>query len=233
MNRATLMQKWKETPKSRHWLGVLILVLVVAIGIQGVFIHRLSIAMEKERYTNSKPGLKGNNPDPFGFSDPWSSDPWKGSYQNPFEQMNKMREEMDRFFNSGTFPKLDSDSLFGHGLFSSPMDGIGDRSISGFSVQIEDDAVVVTGKVPGADQSNIDVTLENNQLRITARTEGSENQNKESDDFGNMTRRSQFSSRFEKRITLPDDVEASGMKTEFKDGVLTVRIPRMSSTGIF
>ena len=231
---ARWMKKWRETPRSRRWLGVLILMLIMAVGVQGFFIHRLSTAMENGRPIDPGSGPQKGRSNPFGFSDPWGQDlwgqdPWGGWSGDPFEQMKKMREKMDRLFNSGPFSGFNNDPFSGTGLFSSPMDGFGFSSISGFEVRTEDDEVVVTGKIPGADQSSIDVSIQDRQLRIAARTEGSERQTRQDDGLGDMMRQRQFSSRFEKRVTLPEDVDPTGMKTEFEDGVLTVRSPRKST----
>ncbi|MBF0371353.1 MAG: Hsp20/alpha crystallin family protein [Magnetococcales bacterium] len=210
----------------------MILALVVVIGVQGIFIHRLSTAMEKETPVDSGPTLNSNRSDPLGFSDPWGKEFWEEFNQAPFERMNTMREEMNRMFNGGPFSGFNNDPFFGQGLFSSPMDGFGFSSISGFEIRMEDDEVVVTGKLPGGDKSNVEVTVEDHQLHIAARTDGKKSRTSQHDDLGNMARRSQFSSRFEKRISLPEDMDPAGMRTEFEDGILTVRIPRKSNSGL-
>ena len=212
------MQKWRKVSKPRAWLGGLIVVLLLAVGVQGYFIYELSDEMKTLKSADSSPQAGKLLSKPLTKPDPWNIPMLGGTAHDPFEQMQKMREEMDRLFDNEPFSSS--------GFFSSPLKGFGFSSSTGFEVQATEDEVVVTGKIPGADKANINVTIENDELLISSRSEREDKQDDFNNGIGNSSRHSFFSSRFEKRITLPKGVNATGIKTEFDDDEITIRIPR-------
>ncbi|MBF0420995.1 MAG: Hsp20/alpha crystallin family protein [Magnetococcales bacterium] len=220
-------EKWREMPQSRRWLGALILAMFVTVGVLGI---SQSVATEKKSAVDPVPKMHNDRSDPFNFSDFMDREYWDAFNHDPFERMKTMREKMDRLFNGDPFSGFNNDPFFRQGLITSSSDGFGYRSISEFKVRMEDAEVVVTGTLLGGDKSNVEVTVEDRQLRIAARIDGQEQETRKKEDLGSMTRRSQFSSRFEKWISLPDNVTPAGMKTELHDGLLTVRIPRMTGS---
>ncbi|MBF0587744.1 MAG: Hsp20/alpha crystallin family protein [Magnetococcales bacterium] len=103
----------------------------------------------------------------------------------------------------------------------------GVSSISGFEVQVEPDQVVISGKVPNTVLSDLQVNVQDGQLVIDYEGHQRDDMSHNRDKFGGyVVRQRSFSSRFNKAITLPDDIDPTNMKTEIEDGVLTVQIPR-------
>lgn len=88
------------------------------------------------------------------------------------------------------------------------------------------DDYVVKAAIPGAKEGDIKVNLDGRLLSISSEAQSTEKQTAQN---GAVTSEETYSSAFEQAFTLPGPVNASGMKSDFKDGVLTVTIPKATS----
>jgi HSP20 family protein len=133
---------------------------------------------------------------------------------DPFKELRSMREQMDEMFDDA-FHRFSGSPNFGSLFEDIP-----------FSPEIdlkeEDEQFVVTVDVPGAEESNIQVNLEGQTLRISGeRTETTEKKDKEE------TFTERWQGRFERTLALPKTVDLDAFpKTEYENGVLTVTIPK-------
>jgi HSP20 family protein len=85
----------------------------------------------------------------------------------------------------------------------------------------KDNHLVYRVALPGIDQKDIDLSVENNVLKIKAeRKQPSEV--KENDWYAKSFRYG----RFEQSWTLPKEVNPDEVSAEFKNGVLEIRVPR-------
>jgi Hsp20/alpha crystallin family. len=82
----------------------------------------------------------------------------------------------------------------------------------------------VTVNAPGADESSIDVKLEDQVLRISIKTEHA--QDETDDKNGKYQYRERFVGQFQRALTLPGPANAAKMTTEYHNGVLTITIPK-------
>ena len=97
------------------------------------------------------------------------------------------------------------------------------RAPSAFAPRIDleetDDAYLVKAELPGVEEKDFDVTLEENTLVLSGekRTENSED------------RRylESISGRFERRIALPVEVDAEKVKAPSRNGVVTITLPKL------
>jgi len=88
----------------------------------------------------------------------------------------------------------------------------------------KDNYLVYRVALPGIDQKDIDLSVENNVLKV--KTERKQpNEVKEKDWYA----RSFLYGRFEQSWTLPKAVNPDEMSAEFKNGVLEIRIPRVKA----
>lgn len=87
-------------------------------------------------------------------------------------------------------------------------------------VQDADDAFLVEADMPGVRQEDVTVDLQRNELRITGQYGGEEEAE------GKRTRRS---GRFDYRVTLPAEVDAEQCSAELDNGVLRLRMPKISA----
>ena len=79
----------------------------------------------------------------------------------------------------------------------------------------------VRAELPGVSENDVNVSVSDNVL--TVKGEKRQEMEKEGKDYHRMERR--YGS-FQRSFTLPRHVETSDIKAEFKDGVLTLEIPK-------
>ena len=92
------------------------------------------------------------------------------------------------------------------------------------SVDIEeaDDKYVIKADLPGVDKKDIDVKLENGVLSIR----GEKQTEKETGKGTKRHRTERFHGTFARSFTLPDAVKAEKVDASYKDGVLSLTIPK-------
>lgn len=118
-----------------------------------------------------------------------------------------LRREMDRLFDD---------------FFRSPMPGFGlGRSMAWPRLEMSerDDEVRITAELPGMNEKDVELLVEDGMLTIR----GERRDESDDEDRGYSER---FYGRFERRIALPSGIEEDGCKADFRDGVLTVTLPR-------
>jgi HSP20 family protein len=81
--------------------------------------------------------------------------------------------------------------------------------------------VVIKAELPDVKKDDIGVTVENNVLTLTG--ERKQEESTKRDQFQRVERR--FGS-FSRSFTLPNSVDAGKIAASYKDGVLTIRLPR-------
>lgn len=95
-------------------------------------------------------------------------------------------------------------------------------STRGFAVPIDfsedDEGYTVRADLPGVDKADIDVSLKDRVLTI----KGEKKKSSEEGDKKRYFRRETWAGSFERSITLPESADASSVKADLKDGVLTL-----------
>ena len=86
------------------------------------------------------------------------------------------------------------------------------------------DALVVKAEIPGVEQKDISVSLQNGVLTITGEKR---HENEEKDEHYHRVERAYGS--FARSLTLPIGVEAEKVNATFKDGLLTVTLPKTAA----
>jgi HSP20 family protein len=123
----------------------------------------------------------------------------------PWTGMTALKKEMDRLFDrfwEGDFPRF--------GEWSPQLD-----------VTDTKEALVVKAEVPGIDPKEIDLTLQGDVLTIKGEKKGEKD---EKDERHYRAERSYGA--FARAIRLPVPVEAGKVSATFKNGVLTVNLPK-------
>jgi HSP20 family protein len=82
----------------------------------------------------------------------------------------------------------------------------------------QDDKIRVVAELPGVDEKDVELTIEDGVLSLSGEKRS------ERQDEGGYSERSY--GRFERRIALPSNIDEDKCKAEFRNGVLTVTIPR-------
>ncbi len=89
------------------------------------------------------------------------------------------------------------------------------------NVREEDNQVTVSAELPGMKEDDIDVTVRRDVVRIAG--EKKEEAETKEEDFYRME--SSYG-RFDRQIELPAEVDEDQAKAEFKNGVLTITMPK-------
>ncbi len=123
--------------------------------------------------------------------------------------LNSVKRDMDTFFDD--FFDLEPVSLF--------------KTDWAPSVDISENkkTIEVNAEMPGLDEKDIEVKLENNILSIAGKKE--EEHQEEDREKKYLLKERNFGS-FERSIKLPDNIDPDKVKAEFKKGVLSISIPK-------
>lgn len=81
--------------------------------------------------------------------------------------------------------------------------------------------LVVAAEIPGMDPKDIDISLDGDHLVISG-----EKKSEYEDKSSNRVYTERSFGRFERRLQLPEGVEADKVEASFKNGVLRIRVPR-------
>jgi HSP20 family protein len=117
--------------------------------------------------------------------------------------------------------RRDIDRLFDD-FFHAPLAGLGlGATLQWPTVEVSqtDKEIRITAEVPGMSEKDVELLVEDGVLTLR----GEKKSESEDRDRGYSER---FYGRFERRIALPSGVEEEKAQAEFRDGVLTVTMPR-------
>jgi len=112
-------------------------------------------------------------------------------------------------------------------LFESPLAGLGRSSglWSGWTPALDlyedKDNLFVKVELPGMKREDIDVSMHEGSLSISGERK-SEEKHKDADVY----RAERFFGRFQRTVTLPSLVAAEKVKAQYKDGILTITLPK-------
>ncbi|MEO8353913.1 MAG: Hsp20/alpha crystallin family protein [Chthoniobacteraceae bacterium] len=124
----------------------------------------------------------------------------------PFERFSSLRDEVDRLFDFA-WPSRDS------GLFSGWSPSL--------DVHDEKDNFVVHVELPGMKKEEIDISLHDGVLTVSGERKH-EHDKKE----GEVFRSERYFGKFQRSVTLPARVDAAKVKASYKDGVLSIDLPK-------
>lgn len=117
---------------------------------------------------------------------------------------------------------FDFDNLLDH--FWTPQSGGSD--VTSFTPRVDiaekKDHYELTAELPGVDKKNIDVTLDNGLLTISAESRFENKEEKE----GRLIRQERRYGKFVRSFNLGTDVKEEDIKAEFKNGLLTLNVPK-------
>lgn len=84
-----------------------------------------------------------------------------------------------------------------------------------------DEVYEVTAELPGLTKKDVNVTLENNVLTISG-----ERRSEREDKEGTVRRTERVYGSFSRSFSLPRPVDGDNVKASFKDGILTLTVPK-------
>ena len=123
-----------------------------------------------------------------------------------FGRLSNLRDEIDR-------------------LFESPFADWPSQVFSGWTPALDmhedKDNITVHAELPGMKKEDIDISLHEGCLSISGERK-SEKEHKDAEVY----RSERFVGRFQRTVTLPSAVDAEKVKASYKDGVLTITLPK-------
>jgi len=123
-------------------------------------------------------------------------------------ELNRLRREIDRLFED-PFSFLAPSTSFFEGWTPA------------VDIREDNDRYVVKAELPGMKTEDIDVSIDDNTLTISGERK-QEEEKKEGDTY----RSERYFGRFQRSVTLPARVDANNIEATYKDGVLTVIVPK-------
>lgn len=133
-------------------------------------------------------------------------------YQRPeagwpgFEELDNLRREMDRLLELSPFDWSPSQVF--------------NQWAPAIDLYEERDAFVVKTELPGLKKEDIEISLHDGALTISGERKVEEKRG------GTHYRSERFYGRFQRTLTLPKPVDPNNVKATYKDGILTVTLPK-------
>lgn len=206
------------------WATTLLIILTLAICLQAWWLYQLytdSIADESASATTTPSDEPQTQfPDRSLFQEPELvlPDPLGSLEWEPFGEIQGMREQIDRLFGDA-LKRVEQSHNFG------ALDDSGFPISPRINVTENEKAYEVTVDLPGANDSKIEVTLEDRTLTINAETEV-ESTSRDNSDGAKILRRERQTGRFQRGITFAQPVDAQAMTQKYENGVLHIRVPK-------
>jgi HSP20 family protein len=126
---------------------------------------------------------------------------------DPWAELRSIQEEINNLFDLDRFPATT-------GLF--------DRNFSPAIDVVEGkNEIFVACELPGLEQKDIDVSIASNVLTIKG-----EKKNEREEKRGKIYRKESYSGSFQRTLPLPATVDSEKVSAEFKDGILTITLPK-------
>jgi HSP20 family protein len=97
----------------------------------------------------------------------------------------------------------------------------GEEFVPKVDVKEEEKEILVSAELPGMDQKDINVTVTEDSVRIS----GEKKHEEEKEEKGYYRRETSYGS-FERVIDLPTEVNDEKVEAEFRNGVLTIKLPK-------
>ena len=117
------------------------------------------------------------------------------------------------------------ESALGH-FFGRQQDGSGYMAPYGVDVREDGDHIYVEADLPGFKKEDVDITLENQTLTITAERKDETKQGPK----GELLLNERRYRRFQRSFTLPPTVDESSVNAKLADGILTIVLNKREET---
>jgi HSP20 family protein len=141
------------------------------------------------------------------------------SWEQPFLELRRATDRLfDDFFKSFRWPMAEWRSQRDW-----PMDLAG-TDWPRVDMDETDEEIQITAELPGVDKDNIDISVTDD--RVTIR--GEKKKHEEKKEKGYYTLERSYGS-FQRSFYLPCEVESDRVDASFKDGVLTVKLPKSAA----
>ncbi len=128
------------------------------------------------------------------------------NHWNPFREMDELASEINDL------------------LITSPMSIINRYATPRTDVYQSENTVIIKSEVPGLSKENMEVLIENTYVRLSGQKK------KNVGEEGKVYRSERFFGSFSRIIPLPCEVQPDQAVAEYKDGILSIVIPKSDNT---
>jgi len=128
---------------------------------------------------------------------------------SPFRHLSTLRDEIDRLFDSPLNALTTNSQQFLSGW------------LPAIDLHEDRDHLVLKAELPGMKKEDIDISLHGDVLTLSG-----ERKEEEMFDKAEACRNERFLGKFQRSFTLPVAVDASKVQASYKDGILTVTLPK-------
>ncbi len=118
--------------------------------------------------------------------------------------MTNLRDEVDRVFRN-FYSDLDTDT----------------RWMPSVDIIEDNDNLTLTAELPGVKKEDVKINLNNNILTIEGEKKAAHETKEE-----NTYRNERYYGKFTRSFTLSSEIDADKIKADYKDGILTVNLPK-------
>lgn len=127
---------------------------------------------------------------------------WYGmmNRMDPWREMNRLRLEMNRLFNEFTPTTYNFPAM---------------------NIWSDAEKAVVTSEIPGVQKNDLHISVIGKSLKVSGSRKPAELKENET-----CHRQERFQGNFSRTIELPFEVEADKVSAKYKNGVLTITLPR-------
>ncbi len=132
-------------------------------------------------------------------------------YYDPFDEMQRMHEEMDKLF-ARFFLDSPARPMIGHKNADVPA-----KRAPRCHLQETESQVIATFELPGVNKGDIELVVDDDHISLNVESK------QEQEDKDKYSYKSQS---FHRYISLPKAVESDKAKAEYKNGVLRVEAPK-------
>jgi HSP20 family protein len=129
----------------------------------------------------------------------------------PLYELNTLSREMNRLFEQLPQLNVDTPDLLNQG----------NGWVPAVEMKETDTEIVLRAEVPGLSAENLDVQVTRNAVSIS----GEHRYEKQAEDKGYFHSEFRYG-KFQRIVPLPSKVENEQVKAEFKDGILTLTLPK-------
>jgi HSP20 family protein len=138
---------------------------------------------------------------------------------DPFREIKRLDRRMDRLMKELWGSELKTPKLIGSVEKSLP--AVGGWRAPAVDVKEADNEVKVTAELPGINKEDIKIDVRDRNVEIKAETKEEKKEEKEGYIYKERRQES-----FYRRLDLPANVDADKTKATYKDGILTLSLPK-------
>jgi HSP20 family protein len=219
--------------KTNRWLVAAVVILGIALAAESIYLFRVRNANAGDKeppyrvtspaarsiYGGALPAQTRSQSNPLTsrtfapLNDPFSNSGFD-SY-DPFQEMDQIQQMMNRMFRDS----------FSRGAIGR---GMARQNFYEPALDVEDTktAYLIRLDLPGIDKDKINVKIQNNLLTVSGERKSEKEETQENGNFYRMERN--FGS-FMRSFPIPADADSNTMTAENKNGVLTIRLPKLKN----